>query len=139
MSYNWLKTFELTTTLSVKPYYLMVFDEEKLVGATVCYLDKKAEVSSIDELLLGRLRKFKSFKSLSFLSALICYPRKGFGSHLLILKDVNFKQMKIIMNRLIDSMQDIAISNKASICFQYVMNHEVELMNLLKKENFIKL
>ena len=138
MSHNWLKTFELTTTLSAKPFYLTVFDEEKLVGAAVCYLDKKAEATSIDELLLGRFQKFKTFGGLSFLPAVICYPRKGFGSHLLISKEVNLKQMKIIMNKLIDSMQDIAFSNQASICFQYVMDHEVELMNLLTEREFYK-
>ena len=123
MCYNWLKTFEVTTTLSVKPYYLMIFDKDKLVGSSVCYFDKKAKGASIDDLLLGRLRKFKVFRKLSFLPSIICYPRKGFGTHLLISEEVNSNQIKIIMNKLIDCVQDIAFLNKASICFQYVMDH----------------
>ena len=138
MCYNWLKTFEVTTTLSVKPYYLMIFDKDKLVGSSVCYFDKKAKGASIDDLLLGRLRKFKVFRKLSFLPSIICYPRKGFGTHLLISEEVNSNQIKIIMNKLIDCVQDIAFLNKASICFQYVMDHEIDLMNLLTERGFYK-
>jgi predicted N-acyltransferase len=138
MSYNWLKTFEETTTILTKPYYLNVFYNEKLVCLFVCYLDKENTLSSIDELLLGRLRKFRLLRSLSFQPVLMCYPRKGFGTHLVISNEVEKNQVQIIQNKVIDEVENIARSNKISICFQFVMEHETNLMKLLKIRGFYR-
>jgi predicted N-acyltransferase len=138
MCYNWLKTFEESTTLSVKPYYLMVFYEEELVGASVCYLDKKNSKSSIDGLLLGRLREFRIFRRLSFQTVIMCYPRKGFGTHFLISNQADKTQFYIIQNKLMDEVENIARRNKTSICFQFVMEHEVDMIRLLKERGYYR-
>ena len=70
MCYGWLKTFEETTNDLPLPYYITIFDENKIIAASVCYFDKKNEYTrSIDNVLLGRFKDFKLIKNASFLPA----------------------------------------------------------------------
>jgi predicted N-acyltransferase len=70
MFYDLLKTFEEGTALPLKPHYVRISDKVKITGSAVCYLENNDRAYLINDLLFGRLRKFKIFRNISFLPAL---------------------------------------------------------------------
>lgn len=136
MCYDWFKTFEEGTIPSLKSNYIMIFDNGKLIGSSVCYLEKTSIAYSIDNVLFGRLKKFKLFKNSSFLPALICNPQKGFGTHLLISKDLNRENAIKVQNELITTIENIANENKISTCFCNVIDNETDLIDSLNKRGY---
>ncbi len=139
MCYDWLKTFERTTTLPVVPHYIMVFDQEKLIGASVCYFEERnSSIPFIDKILLGRLTRFKRFRNITFLPAVICGSKKGYGTHSIFSNKLGKNEINILQNKLLDTVEHIAAENKSSICFQNVMDNESDLMNKLIKRGYCK-
>jgi predicted N-acyltransferase len=134
-----LKTFEETTNDLPIPYYITIFDDNKIIAASVCYLDKKKEDSrSIDNVLLGRFKDIKWIKKLSFLPAVMCGSKKGYGTHFLFSKELKENETNELQNQLFDITEDIAIKNNAAVYFSNVMNNELSLMQLLTKRGYYK-
>ena len=139
MCYGWLKTFEETTNDLPLPYYITIFDDNKIIAASVCYFDKKNEYTrSIDNVLLGRFKDFKLIKNASFLPAVMCGSKKGYGTHFLFSKELNKNEISQLQNQLVDVIENIAVKLNASIYFSNIMNNELSLMQLLTKRGYYK-
>lgn len=137
--YEWLKTFECSSVFPVDSYYVMIFDKENFVGASVCYFEKRKEyMHYLDPVLLGRIMRFKWTKHLSFLPAVICSPRRGFGAHFLVSKEINQGEINLIQDKLLDTIEEIAANKKASICFYNVLDKEKNLIQLLTNRGYSK-
>ena len=138
-SYGWLKTVEETYIGNINPKYIIVLDSAKLIGASVCHLSNKTDKSvDLDNLLLGRLRKFTSKLGISFLPTFLCSPMRCHGKHLLITKEVDSKYKEIIADELFTAIEKEASYRELSVCFYNVMDDEVELIQLLKKRGYIR-
>jgi predicted N-acyltransferase len=138
MCYNWLKTFEESTRLPLQPNYILIFNEERLFAVSVCYVEKQNGLSSINSALLGRLKNFSFAKNFSFIPAVICGPPNGYGSHFVISKETNSNQYPLIQDMIVDSVEDIAIRNNASVFFRNVMGYEKDLISLLTRRKYYK-
>lgn len=139
MCYDWLKTIEHSSVVPVNPYYIMIFDNKKFIVGSVCYYQKRNKnVPSIDNILLGKLQKFRWIKKLSFLPAVICNPKKGYGTHFIFSDEMKQAQIIELQNQLVEEVEKIAAVNKASICFPNVADHESRLLNVLEKKGYCK-
>jgi predicted N-acyltransferase len=139
MCYEWLKTLENISIHPANPHYIMIFNEKKLLAASVCYLQRRIdEVPSIDNLLLGRLRKLRLFKKFSFLPAVICNPKRGYGTHFIFSRELKKDQVSELQNKLIDTIEKISAESKASVCFYNLIENESSLIDALIKRGYHK-
>jgi predicted N-acyltransferase len=137
MCYDWLKTNEEATSLPFEPYYIMVFNEERLIGASFCYFEEKCfRPLFLDSILLGRIKKFRMFKNLSFKPVVICNSRKGYGAHFLHSKILDDDEIIFLYNELLNTIEKIAASFNVPACFLNVMDHETQLLKLLIKRGY---
>ncbi|MGR3319887.1 MAG: peptidogalycan biosysnthesis protein [Candidatus Anammoxibacter sp.] len=136
-SYGWLKTVEETYIGNLNPKYIIVLDSSRIIGASICYLITKTDESvDIDNLLLGRLKKFTSKLGISFLPTFLCGPMRCYGKHLLIAKEADSKYKEIIADDLFTAIEKEASYHGLSVCFYNVMDDEVELIQLLKERRY---
>ncbi len=139
MCYEWLKTLENISINPVNPNYILLFDEKKLLAVSVCYLQRRIdEVPSIDNLLLGKLRKLRLFNKFSFLPAVICNPKRGYGTHFIFSGELKKEQVSELQNKLIDTIEKISAELKASVCFYNLMENESSLIDALIKRGYHK-
>jgi len=139
MCYAWLKTFEETTNNPPLPYYITILDDEKIIAASVCYFNKRNNnIRSIDNILLGRLNNSKWLKNISFLPAVNCGPKNGYGTHFLFSKELKQNEINKLQNQLIDIIENIAVKHKASIYFSNITNQEIFFMQTLTKRRYYK-
>ena len=139
LCYGWLKTFEEATVNPPLPYYITLNRGEKITAASVCYLDKKKENSrSIDNILFGRSKNIKWLKNVSFLPAVMCGSKNGYGSHFLFSKDLNENETIYLYDQLTDIIENIAEKNNASVYFSNVMSNEKSLIQILSKRGYYK-
>lgn len=139
LCYGWLKTFEEATVNPPLSYYITLYDRKKIAAASVCYLDKKKENSrSVDNILLGRFKKIKWIQGFSFLPAVMCGSKNGYGTHFLISKGLKENEIVHLYEQLIDIIENIAEKNNASVYFSNVMNNEKSLILTLVKRRYYK-
>lgn len=139
MCYDWLKTFEETTNDLPVPYYITIFDYNKIIAASVCYFDKKNEYTrSIDDILLGRIKDFRWIKNASFLPALICGSKRGYGTHFLFSKELLSNEINKLQNQLLNIIEETAKKLNSAICFSNIMDNELSLMKLLIIRGYYK-
>ncbi|HVO73540.1 MAG TPA: peptidogalycan biosysnthesis protein [Ignavibacteriaceae bacterium] len=139
MCYEWLKTMEDTSGYPINPLYIAVFDREKLLAASVCYIQKRIDnVQSIDSLLLGKLQTFGVMKKFSFLPAVICNPKRGYGTHFIFSNELQQDKILEFQNKLIDEVEVIADKEKASVCFFNMMEKESTLIKTLCRRGYYK-
>jgi predicted N-acyltransferase len=136
-SHGWLKTVEETYIEDMSPLYILFKDSERLKGAATCYYQTKTfNIETLDDLLLGRLKKASSKLELSFLPALICCPLFCHGQHFLISKDVAPEEEEMIMRELYHAIEQMGNKKEVSIAFPNVMAHENTLITILKEKCF---
>ena len=139
LCYARLKTYEEATVSPSLPYYITLSDGSNISAASVCYLDKKKENSrSIDNILLGRFKSIKWIRKPSFLPALMCGSKNGYGSHFLFSKDLPENETIYLFNQLTDIIENIAEKNNASVYFSNVMKNEKSLIQILTKRGYYK-
>ena len=138
MCYEWLKTFEETTNFLLLPYYITINDQEKIIGASVCYFEQRSASRNIDRVLLGRLNKHGWMKKLSFLPSINCNRQRGHGTHFIFPPGIKQDQIILLRNKMLDEIESIAKNNKASICFLNVINNEIQLMKSLIERGYYK-
>jgi len=138
MCYEWLKTFEETTSFPLLPYYITINDEEKIIGASVCYFEQRDNNRNIDRVLLGRLYKYGWLKKLSFFPVVICNHQRGDGTHFVFSPEIKEEQIILLQNKILNEIEHTAKNNKASVCFLNVTGLETQLMNILKERGYYK-
>ncbi|MBW1741952.1 MAG: GNAT family N-acetyltransferase, partial [Deltaproteobacteria bacterium] len=110
-----------------------------LKAAAVCYVFGKSDlVEDLDELLLGRVKRFASILGISFLPAFVCWPLLSYGDHLLVEKDLDPRQKTTIMHRLLDCIQNEASKHNLPVAFVNVMDRESALIEMLNRRGYNK-
>jgi len=137
MCYEYLKTFEETIVFPLVPVYITVNDQEKIIGASACYIEQKNEGRSIDKVILGKRLKYGG-KKLSFLPALICNRQRGDGTHFIFHPGLKEDQINLLQNEILDEIENIAAKNKVSACFLNVTDDEVHLIKSLTQRGYYK-
>jgi predicted N-acyltransferase len=135
MCYEYLKTFEETIVFPLMPFYITVNDQEKIIGASPCYLEQKNEGRSIDKVILGKRLKYGGNK-ISFLPALICNRQRGDGTHFIFYPGLKDDQKLLLQNKMLDEIDRIAENNKVSACFLNITDDEVQLIKSLKQRGY---
>ena len=138
ISYGWLKTVEETHKEPIGSRYLVVYDwDGKPVGATVCYIAGKNTSASVrlDPILQGKYRRILSPAGISFLPALVCCPMYGYGTHFLISGALDSAEKRAVAEELLAGVENLAARERLPICFQYVMDHEKELLSALEDKD----
>ena len=138
-SYGWLKTVENTYLGDIDPQYVVIEEGNKLGAAAVCYISRKTDlVENLDDLLLGRAKRCAYKLGISFMPAFICWPLFGYGEHLLVGRELDPKQKRIVMCRLFDRIELEASREKLPVGFVNVMDHESELIEMLNSRGYNK-
>jgi predicted N-acyltransferase len=137
MCYEWLKTIEETTAINSLPYYIVVIDEEQIIGASVCYFDQKDDNRIIDRVLLGRFCKLKWIKNITFSPVLICNQQRGHGTHFIFHPKKN-GQISQLQDKILEEIERIAKANKTNVCFLNVIRSEKQLMESLVERGYYK-
>jgi predicted N-acyltransferase len=117
------------------PFYVTVNDQEKIIGASACYLEQKNEGRSIDKVILGKRLKYGGNK-ISFLPALICNRQRGDGTHFIFYPGLKDDQKLLLQNKMLDEIDHIAENNKVSACFLNITDDEVQLIKSLKQRGY---
>lgn len=138
-SYGWLKTAEVTYCGDISPKYIVVKDGDELKAAAVCYVFGKSHlVEDLDELLLGRVKRFASILGISLMPAFVCWPLLSYGDHLLVGNDLDPRQKTVIMRRLLDCIEDEASKHNLPVAFVNVMDSEPALIEMLNRRGYNK-
>ncbi len=138
MCYEYLKTLEETIVFPLSHYYITLNDQEKLIGALVCCLERNNPSRIIEKVLLGRLHKNLLLKNFSFSPTIICNRQRGSGTHFIFNPGIKHDQIILYLSKMLDEMEHIAKENEASICFLNVTESEIELTGSLKARGYYK-
>lgn len=139
LTYGWLKTIEQTSVIEFENRYILVQEEESLVAALATSVyDGKKHRTGLDSVLFGRLRNLLNKSGLSFLPVVVCAAFKSSGAHLLISDNLAKIKRQEVLKTLVDRFEQEAKRERLSACFQRVMDHEEELIALLKERGYVK-
>lgn len=135
--HGWLKTVQETQTKNMVPRYVLFRERGRLIGASVCYFtDDKADPVNLDTIFLGRLRDLARILGLSFLPTAECYPFRQYGRHFFIEKSLPSAERARVLRRLFIRVEEEAFQDGRSLCFTHVMEHEQELIQLLRAAGY---
>ena len=138
-SYGWLKTVEETFIEKIEPLYFFITDSKGIVGASVCYIFNKTNISgNLDHLIFGRFMKQAGRSGLSFLPALICSPLVSHGFHCLIREDINPEERVSVTNNLLYAIEKTALEKRLPLAFVNVMTDETGLNELTRNRGYHK-
>ncbi len=138
-SHGWLKTVEESFVPNVRPRYLLIRDAGRLIASTACHSAEPTDsVLTPDDLLFGRFKTQAVRFGLSLLPALVCGFPSGVGRHLLVSKSASAAARTLAIGKLLDTLEDIASRETASLFFWNVFDDEVEVLNRLKQRGFNK-
>jgi len=139
MCYAKQKTFEETCATPIDPRYVVVCDDGTIVGAAVCAFEKRGHTGfNADRILLGRLKEYVKGIGISFLPALACNPRHGYGTHCIFKIGLSQDETDAIMSGLLDAIECIAAEKKAAVYYSNSMQHETRLLAQLQKRGYLK-
>ncbi len=138
-SYGWLKTVEKTYLGDIDHKYIVVKAGARLVAGAVCCVSRKTNiVENLDDLLLGRAKRWVYNLGISFMPAFICQPLLGYGEHFLLGGELDAKQKRTTMTLLFDGIEHEASKDKLPVAFVNVMEHESELVEMLSGRGYNK-
>ncbi len=85
---------------------------------------------------MGRFKNISWIKNISFLPAVMCGSKNGYGSHFLFSKELKENETIHFYDQLIDIIENIAEKNNASVYFSNVMDNERTLIQILTKRGY---
>lgn len=137
-SYEFLCFMEEASQVSVSQNYFLLWREQALVGGAVGYsIERKDQLPDVDGIFFGRLKKVFRAIGLSFLPTFLCYPRRTYGTHLLISPQFSKEERQEMFEVLLDHVETEALKKKQALAFTKVLEKEVELIALLKKKRYL--
>ncbi|MCK4534268.1 MAG: GNAT family N-acetyltransferase [Syntrophobacterales bacterium] len=138
-SYGWLKTVEETFIEKIGPLYFFITDSKGIIGASVCYIFNKTNVSgNLDHLIFGRFVKQAGRLGISFLPALICSPLNSYGFHFLIRENIDPKERMSVTNNLLCAIEKTALRKRLPVAFVNVTTDETGLNGLTRNRGYHK-
>jgi len=105
-THGWLQTVETTFIGDIRPLYVLVREDEKPVGATVCYTFRKTgTVEDLDDRLFGRVKPLALRLGISFMPTMVCGTLWGGSDHLAVEPEAHPERKQAIMNKLLDVVE----------------------------------
>jgi predicted N-acyltransferase len=137
MTHGWLRTVEQTYVGSVLPSYHMVWEDDTLTGAAICYIvQNDTRLFSIDNYLLGRFTSYANKLGISFLPVFLCGSLAFAGGHIMIDSYRKTNDREKIANRLLDTIETEAKRHNLPICFSHVTDDEDQLARNLRNRGY---
>ncbi|MDH3690450.1 MAG: peptidogalycan biosysnthesis protein [Gammaproteobacteria bacterium] len=131
-----LSTME-DTSLTYHPRYYLARDTWGITAVAPCYLGySQRDVDGLDQLLFGRLSKLPPMLRLSVAPTLVCGPRFGITSNVLIDPNRNSEDHRRITEKVIDAMVEDARNNSWTLCFTNVIDKSTPLSETLRARRF---
>lgn len=136
-THGWLQTVETTYIGDIHPLYVLVREEGKTVGATVCYtFYKTGTVEDLDDRLLGRVKPLALRFGISFMPTMVCGTLWGYGDHLAIESEADPDRKRAVMNKLLDVVEGEAGRKGLSINLIDVPEGDLELAAVLHRHGY---
>ena len=137
MNYGWLKTLEETYIQDIHHRYFLLFENEKLVGATYGCVSKRSKTDTdVDNYLFGRFKPLSGKLKLSFLPALLCGPVFSIGDHFLFDRTAHSRKRDLIAEKLLFALENEAERLGLPLAFSHLKMTERNLVNLLQQRNY---
>ncbi|NWG03619.1 MAG: GNAT family N-acetyltransferase [Syntrophaceae bacterium] len=136
-THGWLQTVERTFIGDIRPFYVLVRENGRTVGSTVCYIFSKTQtVSDLDDYLFGRIKPLALRLGVSFMPAMVCGTLWGYGDHLAVEPEATPEHKQTVMNKLLDMVEGEAKSNGLPINLIEVPEGDLELATVLQKHGY---
>ena len=136
-THGWLQTVEATFIGEIRPLYVLVRQDRKAVGATVCYLFyKNGTVEDLDDRLLGRVKPFALWLGISFMPTLICGTLWGCGDHLAVEPGSTPERKRAVMNKLLDIVEGEADRNRLPLNLIDIPEGDLDLATVLRQRGY---
>jgi predicted N-acyltransferase len=136
-THGWLKTVEATFLGDIHALYVLVRENGKVAGATVCYIFRKTgTVEDLDDLLLGRVKPLASWVGISFMPTMVCGTLWGYGDHLAVETGADPKRRQVLMNKLLDVVEGEADRNRLPLSLLFLPERDLELAAVLHRRGY---
>lgn len=135
--HGWLSTAESCSRAAAKPLYFALRRGDDLCAAAVCYTARtNPEVETLDDLLLGRLRRAANRVGFSFLPSLVCGPAQGYGWHIGIDPRIDASEHDAIRGKILDGIEAEADRRRLTVSFVQVLDDENALRATLQARGY---
>ncbi len=136
-THAWLKTVENSFIGDIRPLYVLVREDEKLAGLTVCYIFRKTgTVEDLDDRLFGRAKPLVLRFGISFMPAMVCGTLWGCGDYLVAEPGAHPERKQAIMNKLLDVIEGEANRNRLPLHLIDVPGEDLDLAALLRRRGY---
>jgi len=136
-THGWLQTVETTFIGDICPLYVLVREDKKPVGATVCYtFCKTGTVEDLDDRLLGRMKPMALRFGISFMPTMVCGTLWGYGDHLAVEPEANPELKQTVMNKLLDVVEGEARRKGLPINLMDVPEEDLDLAAVLRRRGY---
>jgi len=136
-THGWLRTVETTYIGDIRPLYVLVREDGKPVGATVCYIFRKTgTVEDLDDRLFGRMKPLALRFGISFMPAMVCGTLWGCGDHLAVEPGADPESKFAVMNKLLDVVEGEANRNGLPLNLIDVPEGDLELAAVLRRHGY---
>jgi predicted N-acyltransferase len=136
-THGWLQTVETTFIGDIHPLYVLVREDKKPVGATVCYTFYKTDtVEDMDDRLLGRMKPLALRFGISFMPTVVCGTLWGYGDHLAVEPEANPERKQTVMNKLLDVVEGEASRKGLPIDLIDVPEEDLYLAAVLRHRGY---
>ncbi len=138
-THGWLQTVETTFIGDIRPLYVLVREEGRTVGATVCYIfSKTGTVEDLDDRLFGRVKSLALRFGISFMPTLVCGTLWGGGDHLAVEPGAHPERKQAIMNKLLDVVEGEANRKGLPLNFVDVPQEDQDLAAVLLRRGYCR-
>jgi len=136
-THGWLRTVEATYIGDIRPFYILVREEGRTVGATVCYIfSKNRTVVDLDDHLFGRVKPLVQRLGISFMPTMVCGTLWGCGDHLAVESGANPESRFAVMTKLLDVVEEEANRNRLSLNLIDVPEEDLDLAVVLRRRGY---
>ncbi len=137
-SHGWLRTCERCWLAQVEPVYFTFTEADCLLGSAVCYVaESSPDAETLDDMLLGRLRRKAARLGVSFLPALVCSPASGYGWHIGLDSGLREAERSRVRLELIEAMEAEADRRGLLLSFVQTLDREADLRALLERRGYL--
>jgi len=136
-THGWLRTVEATFIGDIRPLYVLVREEGRTVGATVCYIfSKTGTVEDLDDRLFGRVKPLALRFGISFMPTVVCGTLWGYGDYLAVGPEINPERKQTIMDKLLDVVEGEASRKGLPINLIDVPEEDLDLAAVLHRRGY---
>jgi predicted N-acyltransferase len=136
-THGWLRTVEATYIGDIRPFYILVREEGRSVGATVCYIfSKNRTVVDLDDHLFGRVKPLVQRLGISFMPTMVCGTLWGCGDHLAVESGANSESRFAVMTKLLDVVEGEARRKGLPINLIDVPEEDLDLAVVLRRRGY---